>query len=72
MLVDDFRDKREIGLFKMACEIDESKVETGFIGKVGFQYKFEPGEAKTSFGLYVAKMAGINERVLEMAKLKSD
>jgi DNA mismatch repair protein MSH6 len=36
MLVDDFRDIKEIGLFKMACEIDDSKQVSGQIGKVGF------------------------------------
>ena len=72
MLVDDFRNQKNIGLFMMGCEIEEDKKNNGHIGKVGFQYKFQPGEAKTSFGLYVAKMAGVNEKVLKIAQQKSD
>jgi DNA mismatch repair protein MSH6 len=72
MLVDEFRGKSGVGLFKMACEIDDKAQNSGQIGKVGFHYKFEPGEAKSSFGLYVAKMAGINDKVLKLAQAKSE
>lgn len=40
--------------------------------RVKFLYKFVPGVAPQSFGIYVARMAGINDRVLEIAKKKSE
>jgi DNA mismatch repair ATPase MutS len=39
--------------------------------KLKLLYKFIPGVAPQSFGIEVAKMAGIDEKVLEIAKKKS-
>ena len=35
-------------------------------------YKFEPGVAEASFGIVVARKAGLDERVLEIASRKAE
>lgn len=56
MLVDDFVSIPEsVSLYHMKCNIEEEHQ------KVDFLYKFAPGVAPKSFGIYVAKLAGINE-----------
>ena len=37
-----------------------------------FLYKFIPGVSPESFGIYVAKMAGIDSRVLKVAEQKAN
>jgi DNA mismatch repair ATPase MutS len=54
----------------MACEINEKEKDEER-KTVGFNYKFQPGVAKESFGIYVAETAGIPERVLQIARAKS-
>eukprot|EP00347_Sterkiella_histriomuscorum_P017253 403350104 len=67
MLVDDFVHMQDrVGLYHMKSSFEEKE------NKVEFKYKFMPGVAPQSYGIYVAKLAGINERVLELAKVKSD
>ena len=39
---------------------------------VDFLYKFAPGVASNSFGIYVAKLAGINDKVLKRAEMKAE
>jgi DNA mismatch repair protein MSH6 len=63
MLVEDFRSLPQVGLYKMACEVQGDKIKFG--------YKFEKGVANTSFGIHVAKLAGVNERVLELARARA-
>ena len=49
----------------MACRSNESKDEVMFL------YRFERGECPASFGLNVARMAGIPINVIEVARRKS-
>jgi DNA mismatch repair protein MSH6 len=67
MLVEDFREMPHIiGLYHMKSSYEESS------DQIKFLYKFAEGVAPKSFGIQVAKLAGINLRVLEIAKSKSD
>ncbi len=52
-------------LYHMACKANEAKDEVLFL------YKFQPGECPQSFGINVARMAGIPRGVLERAKFKA-
>ena len=65
MLLDEFRGVEGIESYHMACKADESKE------KVAFLYKFIKGECPESFGLNVARLAGIPDEVLIQAKKKS-
>jgi len=49
----------------MACKANEEKDEVMFL------YRFEKGECPMSFGINVARMAGIPRGVLDAAKKKS-
>jgi DNA mismatch repair protein MSH6 len=63
MLVEDFKGMQDkIGLYHMTSHADEQA------HTVDFLYKFRPGVAPQSFGIFVAKLAGINEKVLRIAK----
>jgi len=57
MLAEDFKHHPDVRLFRMSSE--------------GSGYKFEAGAAEHSYGLNVAKMAGINSTVLALAKKKA-
>ena len=50
---------------------EEKKTEVQKQREIQFSYKFEPGEAKSSFGIAVAYKAGMDERVLEIATRKA-
>jgi DNA mismatch repair protein MSH6 len=65
MLLDEFRDSAGVKLYHMACRADEAKEQVMFL------YRFEKGECPTSFGINVARMAGIPRSILELAKRKS-
>lgn len=39
--------------------------------EIKFLYKFKPGYSNQSKGIFVAKLAGINDKVLRMAEIKS-
>ena len=74
MLVDDFRTLSDrVSLFRMAAEVvrEEAKTESAARKELDFLYKFEPGIAEASFGIAVAKMAGLNPKVLQTAALKA-
>jgi DNA mismatch repair protein MSH6 len=59
MLVEDFNHMPEmVGLYHMKSSYEEKSEEVKFL------YKFVPGVAPKSFGIYVAKIAGINVRIL--------
>lgn len=58
-LVQGFRDLPQVGLYRMACTAEGEEINFGF--------KFEPGVAEQSFGIHVARLAGINDQVLKMA-----
>ena len=49
----------------MSSRANEAKDEVVFL------YKFQPGECPQSFGINVARMAGIPKNVLEKAKVKA-
>lgn len=69
MLVNEVSDlvkEGKIDLYHMKSEYDE---ETNHLK---FLYKFERGVAPQSFGIFVAKMAGIQESVLKKAKIVAD
>ena len=54
MLVEDFRDIPQIvGLYHMKSSFEDHS------DKIKFLYKFVPGVAPQSFGIYVAKLAGV-------------
>ena len=58
MLVEDFVNHKDIvGLYHMKSDFESDQ------NKLHFLYKFAPGVAPQSFGIYVAKLAGINVRL---------
>ena len=61
-LVDDFKHHQGIALYQMVSEITKDS------DKIKFLYKFKKGVATESFGIHIAKLAGINEKVIEKAK----
>jgi DNA mismatch repair protein MSH6 len=65
MLLDEFRDSPGVKLYHMACRANEAQDEVVFL------YKFQPGECPQSFGLNVARMAGIPRGVLDRARQKA-
>ena len=65
MLLDDFRDKKGIATYHMAYQANEKG------DKVTFLYKFKRGECPLSFGINVARMAGIKQKILDRANIKS-
>ena len=65
MLLDEFRDAAGIKLYHMSFRANEAKDEVMFL------YKFQQGECPMSFGINVARMAGIPRNVIERAKVKS-
>lgn len=66
MLLDDFKDKRNVQTYHMAYKANEAKDEVMFL------YKFVKGECPMSFGINVARMAGIPKNVLDIAKKKAE
>lgn len=65
MLLNDFKNVDGVKNYHMAFSANEAK------DVVVFLYKFVQGECPMSFGINVARMAGIPTSVLEKAKLKS-
>ena len=59
MMIDSFAHDKNIEFMKMDCEVDGDKVK--------FLYKFVKGATDNSQGLYVAKMAGVPSKVLQIA-----
>ena len=67
MLLDDFRDFPGVSSYFMACEQDPVHPD-----KIKFLYKFVKGDCPNSFGMNVALMSGVDSKIVEFAKLKSD
>lgn len=65
LLVDEFKFYKGIRKYFMDFRYDEEKEE------IEFFYKFIEGEACKSFGINVAKIVGVPEKVLEIAKEKA-
>ena len=66
MLLDEFRNYPGVQSYHMSYKANE----TG--DHVIFLYKFVQGECPMSFGLNVARMAGLPQQVLKRAKTKSE
>lgn len=65
MLLDDFKNKPGVKSYHMSYKTGAAE------NQITFLYKFVPGECPTSFGLNVARMAGIPASILNRAKTKS-
>ena len=66
MLLDEYRGIPGVALYHMACRANEAKDEVTFL------YRFEKGECPQSFGINVARMAGIPKGVLDKARTRAD
>ena len=66
MLLDEFRDFPGVKSYHMSYKANEAG------DHVIFLYKFVEGECPMSFGLNVARMAGLPQKVLNRAKTKSE
>ena len=67
MLVESFRGIKGVENYHMACKFTDRDVD-----KITFLYKFVKGECPMSFGLNVARMAGMNKFIISRAKEKAD
>ena len=67
MLLDDFRNRKSVDLYHMAFKNNDPKRTD----KITFLYRFVKGECPNSFGLNVARMAGLPKCVLEKAMVKA-
>jgi DNA mismatch repair protein MSH6 len=65
MLLDDFKNEPGVASYHMSYVANEEK------DNITFLYKFVKGECPMSFGINVARMAGVPRSILEKAKLKS-
>lgn len=66
MLLDEFKSQPGVENYHMAFRANEEK------DQVMFLYRFVKGECPMSFGINVARIAGIPKNVLNIAKRKSD
>jgi len=66
LLLEEFRLYDNVENYYMASEVDNEKEE------IEFKYKFIKGQADKSHGIIIAKMAGIQQDVLDVAKEKSE
>jgi len=66
VLLDEFRDMPQITFFHMGSRIDYHNE------KIIFSYKLLPGECSNSFGLNIARIGGLNQDILKVAKAKAD
>ena len=65
MLLDDFKNKPGVASYHMSYVANEEQ------DSITFLYKFVKGECPLSFGMNVARMAGIPRSILDRAKFKS-
>jgi len=65
MLLDDFKDRKGITYYHMLHKSNEAQ------DRVMFLYKFVKGACQSSFGMNVARMAGLPPSILTKAKIKS-
>ena len=66
LLLEEFKLYKNVESYYMASEIDNEKEE------IEFKYKFEKGQADKSYGVIIAKMAGIPQEVLSIAKERAE
>ena len=67
MLLDDFRERKQVELYHMAFKQHDPLKND----HITFLYKFVKGECPNSFGLNVARMAGLPTSVLRKAQRKA-
>lgn len=67
MLLDEFENFPGVTNYHMAFKADETSEQQ----KVIFLYNFIKGKCPASFGLNVARMAGLPSQVLDRAKTKA-
>jgi len=61
-LTEEFSKSKQIGLHHMACLVDEEKNDVTFL------YQLSPGVCPKSYGMNVALMAGVEEKVVKRAE----
>ena len=66
LLLEEFKLYSNIGNFHMSCELDQVKDEVKFL------YKFIKGQASNSYGITIAKMAGLPKAVVELGREKAE
>jgi len=66
MLVEEFRATKEVALYHMACNVDPKSEHVTFL------YKFQLGECPKSYGINVARLAGLPDKVLNNAKIMAE
>ncbi|XP_020269979.1 DNA mismatch repair protein MSH6 isoform X2 [Asparagus officinalis] len=64
----EYENDKEVSLFHMACQVEKGN---GGIEEVTFLYRLTPGSCPKSYGVNVARLAGIPSSVLETATRKS-
>ncbi|XP_020276973.1 DNA mismatch repair protein MSH6-like isoform X2 [Asparagus officinalis] len=64
----EYQNDTKVSLFHMACQVEKG---TGGIEEVSFLYRLTPGSCPKSYGINVARLAGIPSSVLETAIAKS-
>ena len=75
MLLEQFRNVSGVQSYHMACQAhgkngNEISIDED-CDRITFLYKFIEGECPRSFGMNVARMAGLPQNVMELAKAKS-
>jgi len=60
-LVDWCKEQPGLGLYFMDCSVNDD------IKSIKFLYKFKEGNCPKSYGIHVAKLAGISENILNRA-----
>lgn len=65
LLVEEVKNNRNISNYHMSLSIDEEKE------KIIFLYKFIKGVCPKSFGIHIAKLAGIPKEIIDLAHEKS-
>ena len=65
MLLDEFKKNRRVSSFHMGFRANAEA------DHVIFLYKFVRGESPGSFGMNVARLAGLPAKVIECAKMRS-
>jgi DNA mismatch repair protein MSH6 len=67
-LLDEWRNAPNVRLGHMQCLVDETESESEGNSNITFLYTLGPGSCPKSFGINVAKLAGLPEEVLVNAK----
>jgi DNA mismatch repair protein MSH6 len=75
MLLEQFRNDPGVKSYHMACKAHGKNGGDGALeedcDRITFLYKFIEGECPRSFGMNVARMAGLPQEVMDLAKAKS-